>query len=219
MPQHFHDARRRARARRGNVGEELAGVQGMRTIDVFFRRHAGRHAASVDVRRQRGLDKNAVDLRPLVQAAKDGEQIALRDAGGRSDFFAVNAQFAASFFFMADVDLGRRIVADEHHGETGRPRQAADASLERGEDPAAHQLAVEDLSGHANVRIAERCAGSAVRSLRRLDKRRASLLIAIAVWQARLGSRVIAVKAGRGGGRDIAGQIAEVLDDVRSSNI
>jgi hypothetical protein len=85
----------------------------------------------------------------------DGEEIGRRKIGGWSDFLAVDAEIGACFDFVANVDLGSGVVANEDDGESGRSFEGGDAGSEGEENLVAYPLAVEGPGGHPMVRIAE----------------------------------------------------------------
>ncbi len=64
--QHFQDAHRRAGARSRDVFDERADVQGMETVDIFVRLEGTQDTVFIHLRRQRGLDQDAIDLQALV---------------------------------------------------------------------------------------------------------------------------------------------------------
>ena len=92
----------------GDVGDEIADVEGVEAVDVLIGRDGEEDAVGVDVRRQGHLDEDAVDVGAAVEAFDDGEQFVGGDGGGRRDLFAEDAEFVAGFDLAADVDLRRR---------------------------------------------------------------------------------------------------------------
>ena len=74
-------------------------------------------ARGIDVRGQRKLDEDAVDLVAGVEGATSVEQFLGGDARGRRVHLAVDAELAAGFDLAADVNLRGGDFADEDDGE------------------------------------------------------------------------------------------------------
>ena len=53
--QEFHDAGGCARARGRTTGHQMADIHGMKSVDIFFRRHGQQNFLGINVRRQRKL--------------------------------------------------------------------------------------------------------------------------------------------------------------------
>jgi hypothetical protein len=108
----------RARDEAGAHCGEKADVQGMETVDVLGRIDCEKDALRLDLRREWKLDKNAVYVVALVKNGDDLQKFFGGDAGGESDLLAVESDLCGSFYFVADVNLGGGIVADENGGES-----------------------------------------------------------------------------------------------------
>jgi hypothetical protein len=83
-------------------------------------------------RRQRRLHEDAVVRDAAVQAIDEGQQVVER--GGRRQPLQVDPQsgVGAGLHLVADVDFGRRILADEHDAEAGRASRPGREGLHRG---------------------------------------------------------------------------------------
>ena len=71
--------KRRARHQRVEAGRKPAGVHRMEAVDVLGRVDRLDHPRRVDLRRQRQLDQDPVDLRVGVELADQLEQLRLAD--------------------------------------------------------------------------------------------------------------------------------------------
>jgi hypothetical protein len=76
------------------------------------------------VSRQRELHQEAVDLRIPVQPVHDLEQLGLAGALGQPDGLGVHPGFLARLALGLHVDLARRILSDDHHGQARLPTLA-----------------------------------------------------------------------------------------------
>ena len=71
----LHDAGRSAGTKAGCPREKLAGIEGMKSIDVLARMNSVKHQARIDLGRQRELDENSVDRRVGIELVNDGQQL------------------------------------------------------------------------------------------------------------------------------------------------
>ena len=94
----------------------------MQAIDILGRIDGGNHAITVDLFRQRHLDKDAIHCRIGVQGGHQGEQIGLACIGRQAILARDHPGFARGLALGADIDRAGRIIANQHDGE---PRCAA----------------------------------------------------------------------------------------------
>ena len=92
---------------------------GWKPSTSFSGETASRTFLGVDLRGQRQLHQNAVDLVAAVQIVDQRQQLGGGDAVGRRVLLAVDAKLLAALHLVADVDFRSGIVAGEHHGQSG----------------------------------------------------------------------------------------------------
>ncbi len=149
--QHLDDARGRAGARSRQPGHQGADIAGMEAVDVLFGGDGQQDALGIHLRRQGELHQDAIDIVARVELLHNGKEFSGRDGFGRLDAFRVNAEVFAGLDLVAHVDLGRGIVAHQHHREAGRTAicgQSRNAGLQLVLDLVAHGIAVKD-QGHS----------------------------------------------------------------------
>src|SRR5690606_31147960 len=117
--QHAHDAIRRARAEQRLAGHEKARIADMEAVDVFFSRDGFDDLGRVHVARQRQLDKNAVNGRVFIELLDDIQQFGFGAVLAHADHTGMQAGFLAGCRLVAHVDLGGRILADQHDRQPG----------------------------------------------------------------------------------------------------
>ena len=148
--QHLDNAGGCTRSRTGTSCSQVADVAGMETVDIFFGRNGQQDALGIDLRWQRHLHEDTVDLGPAIELVDDGEEFFRCDILGRREGFAVDTEIVGCLDFVADVDLGGGIVTGQDDGETGRPLEGSeffDARAALVLDFIADAIAVED-QGH-----------------------------------------------------------------------
>ena len=153
-PQDLHATGRCAGDQAGTLGGEIAHVDGMKSIHVFFRRHRQQHALGINLRRKRQLHQDAVNLRALIQIADHRQQLFGGDGIAGRDGFAVNAQTLAGFRFIANVNLGSRIASREDGSQAGPQAlrgQRADFLRNFGFDVGGDFGAIEDAYRHMDI--------------------------------------------------------------------
>ena len=131
----------------------------MKPVDVLCGVDRRDHLAGIDLRRQRQLDENAVHSRVAIERVDEREQ---RLPAGRCAEPVIDRAHAAlrhHLLLGADIDLARRIVADQHHRETGHQAMLRAEVAHGLGDPRAQRrgkrLAVDQRRGHgARVRDA-----------------------------------------------------------------
>ena len=120
----FHEeplaAERGARNESGRIAQrELGYVHGMETIDIFCWINGFNDRLLVDMRRGRGLNKDAVDGGVVVEFSDEVEQFGLGGGGRQFELQRVHAEVVGGFVFGAHVGLGGGVGADEDDGEAG----------------------------------------------------------------------------------------------------
>ena len=116
-PENLNDAVGRAGAQAGASGREQADVERMETVDIFFGRDGEQDALRIDVRRQRKLYENAIDVRRVVEVPDENQEVFSGDIGFGRDGFAADADILGRLRLVADVNLGSRVIADKHDGQ------------------------------------------------------------------------------------------------------
>ena len=79
----MHDAERRRRDERLAAEIELAGAEGMQSVDVLHRIDRPHHARFVDLLGQRRLDEDPVDDVVLVELFDELDELVLGRRGGQ----------------------------------------------------------------------------------------------------------------------------------------
>ena len=90
----------------------------MKAIDVLVGGDGIEHGLPLNMRRQGKLHQNSVDLGVRVQPVNEGQQLGLAGLRGQMMVGHVQAGGVAGLLFIANVDRGGRILADQHHGQT-----------------------------------------------------------------------------------------------------
>jgi hypothetical protein len=119
----------------------------------FSGSNAGDDLPLVDLRRGGQLDQDAVDRRIEVEAVDQRGQRLWRSVGGQAVLEALHASRHRRLALVADIDLARGVLADQHHGQ---PRRATGFGPER-RDALRHaraqagrkRLSVDDPGAHA----------------------------------------------------------------------
>ena len=68
---------------------------------------------------QRKLDQDAVDRRIPVETVHEIEELGFRRCRRKGVLHGVETEFLGLPRLRSDINLARRIVADEHHGQPG----------------------------------------------------------------------------------------------------
>ena len=92
----------------------------METVGVLFHRDCLQNLAVVDLRRQRQLHQDAMDLRAAIEFGYLCQNRLLGRIRRKLVDFGLKSHFAASPDLVAHVNLRSRIVADENYGEAWR---------------------------------------------------------------------------------------------------
>src|SRR5581483_4731244 len=114
-----HHPERRTGPQTGRAREEPTLAHRVETVDVLVRVDALDDLLRVETRRQRELHQDAVHVAPAVQVVDEREQLGLRRRRRQPEAEEGDAERAARLLLVADVDRGRRVVADEDGRETG----------------------------------------------------------------------------------------------------
>jgi hypothetical protein len=113
------------------AGREAADVDRVEAVDVLARRDGAQHQAGVDVRRQRHLHEDAVDLRIGVEPGDERQQLVLRGLGRQTMLEALDPDFGAFLDLAADIHFARRIASHEDYRQARARRTGGDHSLDR----------------------------------------------------------------------------------------
>ena len=126
----------------------MPGVHGMEAVDVLVRRDGVRDARLVDVRRERQLDEDPVDLVVGVELVDEREDVRLGCvvASRRMSRASIPASVAA--VLQPDVDVRGGVVADQH-GREPDVTELLDLACDVGADPLRERLAVHERRRHA----------------------------------------------------------------------
>ena len=98
--------------------------------------------------RERQLDEDPVDRVVGVQLGDEPQELVLGRLGGQVVVVRLDPRLAARLVLLADVDLRRRVVADEHGGEADRA-ELGDLGGDLLANPRRERRAVHLHRGHA----------------------------------------------------------------------
>ncbi len=101
----------------------------MKAVDVLARIDAIYYGVRVQVRRQRQLHQNAVNLRITIQLLDQGNQFGLCRRCRQIVVARTKANMCTGTALVAHVDGRCRIVADENNGEAGHGKPLLLAQL------------------------------------------------------------------------------------------
>ena len=118
--QHRQAAARRARRQRLAAGRQPAGVDDVEAVDILVRVDGVEHGGLGDAVRQRQLHQDAMDGGIVVQAPHQREQRFPVRIRRQLVLEGVQPGLDGRPALVADIDLARRILADQHDGEAGR---------------------------------------------------------------------------------------------------
>ena len=111
----LHDAGRGARHQLRSSLLQSAHVDGVETVDILGGIDTIENGRTVDGLGQRQLHENAVDLVIGVEPIDEGFELALRSGGGEHVGLGPHPELRRGLGLGSDIDLGCRIIADEHH--------------------------------------------------------------------------------------------------------
>ena len=139
----------------------------MQAVDVLLRSDRVDRRVLVESIGQRELEQDRVNARVAVDLAEGRQQPLLRAPLGEQVVARRDADLVGRPLLAADVDLRRREIADQHHGERGGAAglggEAIDTGLDLGQHPRRDRLAVQDLHGAG----AQAESGTRTRSMER----------------------------------------------------
>ena len=120
LPQHEQAAQWGTRCKgTGGPVQKFPGILRVEAIHILFRLDGPDHPLLIDMRRHRQLGKDPVNLRILIQLVDERKNLVLRHRGVKPVFTTEHAGFGRLPALVTHVDLAGRILADQHHGETG----------------------------------------------------------------------------------------------------
>ena len=118
--EHHQATQGRARGQGARIAiGQSAGIHRVKTVHVLGRIDGFDHPLRADMPGQRQLHQDTVDRRIVVQSFDQGEQFALGDRRGELVRKALHAHLQGLAPLVAHVDPAGRVLAHEHHGETG----------------------------------------------------------------------------------------------------
>ena len=100
---------------------EPADVFRMEAVHVLLGVDQAQAAVGVKAGGQGKLEQQAVDVVAFAQLADEVFELALGDVSFRAPDPGDDADLGAVLFLVADINLGARVVADQDHGQMGRP--------------------------------------------------------------------------------------------------
>src|SRR5450432_3963623 len=103
--QNFHDATGSAGHQPGPLRGKKSDIYRMEAVDILRRVNSHQHFFGVDLRRQRKLYQDAVDVDTPVQFLNQREQFRGRTGVGRRELLAVQANFFTRLDLAANIDL------------------------------------------------------------------------------------------------------------------
>ena len=120
LVEQLHDTRGRARHEIKIADHDLADINRMERVHVLLRINGVDDRLLGNMLRHRHLAQDARNCRALVQLCNQTEQFLLRGLFGKRVLLAVKAALLAGALLIADVNLARRIVADDNNRQTRR---------------------------------------------------------------------------------------------------
>ena len=107
--------------RPGRAVGEQAGVDRGEAVDVLAGIDRGDHRVGIDLVGDRQLDEDAVDVLVEAEPADQLEQLVLVGLRRQPVVDRAHPDLLAGPVLVADVDLGGRVLADDHRGQRRRP--------------------------------------------------------------------------------------------------
>jgi len=158
--QDFHAAGGGAGDQAGTSADEATEIDGMETVHVFGRINGFENTLGINLRRERELDEDSVDVVGTIQVFDDSEQVESSRGGKRSNKRTGETELLAGCNFTFYIKLRGGVLADKNGCEaganTGRGKQAYFIA-QLGEDLVPDFEAVEDARGHAVLAFALGC--------------------------------------------------------------
>jgi hypothetical protein len=109
---------RRAWHQRRQADRDAADVEGVKSVDILGGIDRRDHPVGTDLRRQRKLNQNAMHIAIAVELGEQRQQLVLARRRQQAMIRRPHAGFDHHLLLGADIDLARRIVADQHHRQT-----------------------------------------------------------------------------------------------------
>ena len=137
----------------GRPADRRPALIGMEAVDILGRIDRGEHLLRIDLRGQRQLHQDAVHDRIGVEPPDQRQQFGLAGRLRQAVIERAHAAADGRLGLAGDIDLARRVVADQHHREPRHQAAVARQPMRRVRDLAAQlrrdRLAVDDPRGHA----------------------------------------------------------------------
>ena len=89
----------------------------MKAVDILRRIHRHQHFFGIDLRGQRQLDQDSVDVVAPIEMVDEGQQLGSRGGFRRSVLLAEDTHFFTALHFAANVNLRRGIVPHQHNSQ------------------------------------------------------------------------------------------------------
>ena len=118
--EHLHHACRCTGQKIVFAEHDLADVHGVERVHVLLRIDRRDDRLVVKVLGKRKLYQNAVDVGLVVQRFHQREQLLLCGLGRKRILLGHKADRFAGFLFIVDIHARGRVVADDHHCQSGR---------------------------------------------------------------------------------------------------
>ncbi|MGX1427464.1 hypothetical protein AB7M59_007899 [Bradyrhizobium elkanii] len=139
--------------------KQPAGVQGVQAVDVpggIDRRH---HAQGVDMRGQRQLHEDAVDIVACIERLYSGKQIGLAGIIRQACDLAAQAEPFGHPDLALHIDLARRVTADQHDRKPRRAGQPVEFASNLVDDNLGMCMPIENVRRHGTS-VSKRCPGA-----------------------------------------------------------
>ena len=133
----------------------------MKAVDILVRIDRRDGGVETDLRRQRLLDEDPMDLGVRVQAGDLLEQATLGDLFGQLHGPVREAHFLGSLALHLHVELRARVLSDDDRGEARHDpslREGDEARLQFRANLVRDLLPVDELAGHSATRKSGRRA-------------------------------------------------------------
>ena len=96
---------------------QAANIHRMKSIDIFLRRNGLEQTFRIHMRGEWQLDQDSVHILAGIQLVDESQHFFRGNRLGRSEQFAIHAQFGAGLHFIAYIHFRSRMIADHHHGQ------------------------------------------------------------------------------------------------------
>src|SRR6185437_8805954 len=97
---------------------QISHVDRMEAVHILLRRDRQQDLLGIHLWRQRQLHKDAVNIVTAVPLCDCCQQLCRSHGSGWSNLFAVYANFLTGSYFVANVDLGGRMISGDDDGQT-----------------------------------------------------------------------------------------------------